>query len=125
MLSRAAMVRIAIDQYFATIDKDSIKETLGFFRPDASFTLYPSGRVFTGHKQIADMYAGVFARHERIDREILEVAADTETGTLCASFKAMAYPKDRPPMTMHNVNFWRFEGRQFAWVKVYSSDRAL
>jgi len=125
MLSRAEMIQIAIDQYFARITKDTIPETLEFFHPDATFTLYPSGRLFRGHDEIAAMYTEVFGRHERIEREVVDVAVDHEANIVSASFRATAYPRNGSKYIMHNVNFWQFEGRKFSGIKVYSSDAAL
>jgi ketosteroid isomerase-like protein len=124
--SSKEMRRIALDEYFGLIERGTIAETLErFFAPDASFTMFPSGRIFTGYDEIAGMYRSVFDRHPVIVREVLDVVADADSGILSASFRATVPREDSEPIVMHNVNFWQFAGEKFAWVKVFSSDSAL
>lgn len=124
-LSREDMRRIALDEYFGVVSAGTIDETLAFFCKDATFTLYPSGRIFEGYVGIAEMYHTVFARHRDIEREVLDCCFDERAGTMAASFKATVRSPREPDRQMYNVNFWRFRGDKFAEVKVFTSDSEL
>lgn len=124
-LTRADMIRIAIDEYFETVSASTIDTTLGFFCEDAVFQLYPSGRRFVGHSEIADMYHEVFARHGVIERQVVDICCDEEAGLLSATFRGDNQGAGDGPRIMHNINFWKFRGDKFAWVKVFTSDPNL
>lgn len=126
LLTAARMLQIALVDYFGSISADTIKATVEhFFTPQATFTLYPSGRLFTGHAEIERMYSDVFARHPVIEREVLDTVVDPQSGRMSASFRAYVPVNGGTPVIMHNVNFWQFEGEKFGEVKVFSSDAGL
>lgn len=125
-LTAGDMQRIALDEYFAVVSADTLPATLGFFHPDATFSLYPSGRVFRGHDAIMAMYGQVFARHRTIERTVTDISIDEDRQVMAASFIGRSRSlDDAGDVIMHNVNFWYFDGPRFRAVKVFTSDAKL
>lgn len=120
-LSAEELRTIALTDYFGLISEEIIDQTLAFFHEGATFTLFPSGRTFSGHTEIASMYRSVFESHGAIDREVVDVIIDEDAQRIAASF--IARPSDAP--TMYNVNIWQFRGSKFESVKVFTSNPAL
>ncbi|QLC26430.1 nuclear transport factor 2 family protein [Parasphingopyxis algicola] len=124
-VTRERMRALALDEYFAVIAPDRIDDVMSLFCADATFTLYPSGRTFTGHHQIRSMYEMVFSNNPGLTRRVLDYCCDEQAGMMTASFEAWSQAAGGSDHVMYNVNIWAFRGEKFSSVKVFTSNPEL
>lgn len=124
-ITRERMRALALDEYFGVIAPGHIEDVMHLFCADATFTLYPSGRIFTGHDEIRSMYEMVFSANPGLNRRVLDYCCDEEAGMMTASFEARSQKADGSDHVMYNVNIWTFRGEKFSSVKVFTSDPEL
>ena len=122
---RDQLIELTIHTYFDAVDERRMDDALDLFHDDATFTLYPSGTVHRGRKEIAGMYEGIFARHGHPERKTIDICCDPVAGLVTASFQAEFVREDGTSLFLNNVNIWRVEDMKFRWIKVYTSNPAF
>lgn len=118
-LSRDELVTLAVERYFANVDKKNLGAVLDCFNEDAVFTIQSHGVVHQGRDtQIREMFETLF-EYDTILHTDFESIADPTTQAISSRFRVVL-GKDGDHTTLTNVNHWyakrgRFE-RVFVWM---------
>jgi ketosteroid isomerase-like protein len=120
-LSRDALIDLAINRYFANVDRKDLAATLACFNQDALFTVQTSFTRHAGIAAIERMFVDFFASYETIVHKDFTTTVDDENGRIAASFEAVLTAADGSVTRLHNTNFWRIRDGRFQDVHVYMS----
>ncbi len=120
-LSRAALVELAIDRYFASVDAKDMAAVLDCFDDHALLTTQTAFVTHAGKPAIERMFADLFATWETLVHKDFTVTVDETNGRIAAAFEAVLTDADGAVTRLFNTNFWRVRGGRFQEVHVYMS----
>lgn len=120
-LSRAELVDLVVDKYFANVDKKEHQAVLDCFAPDSVLRIATAdvehtgldglGRMFTDFMSTPSIYHGDFTH-----------IVDVEAQTIASQFVAINTYDDGSRVEMRNCNFFAVENGLFTKVTIYMSD---
>ena len=120
-LDRQGLIDLAINQYFANVDKKDIDAVLDCFHDNAMMTVQTSFTTHVGKEKIKDMFTEFMEAFDVIVHRDFTITADENNGRITASFVAELTEADGNKTTLENTNFWRIREDRFQEVYIYMS----
>ena len=120
-LDRQGLIDLAINQYFANVDKQDLDAVLNCFHDNAMMTVQTSFTTHVGKEKIKDMFTDFMGAFDVIVHRDFTITADENNGRITASFVAELTDADGNKTTLENTNFWRIREDRFQEVYIYMS----
>lgn len=120
-LDRDGLIKLALHDYFASVDAKDMERTLACFHDTALFTVQTSFTRHIGKAEIRRMFEDFFAGYATIVHKDFTCTVDAANGRISASFEAVLTGHDGTITSLHNTNFWRVRDGKFQDVTVYMS----
>lgn len=120
-LSRAELIDLAINRYFANVDAKNLDAALACFHDEALFCVQTAFTRHSGKAEIARMFEDFFGSYETIIHKDFTCTVDEKNGRIAASFEAVLTGHDGNITRLFNTNFWRVRDGKFQEVYVYMS----
>lgn len=119
-LSRDALVDLAIERYFASVDRKDLPAVLDCFHDTASVCIQTAFTRHSGTAELARMYTDFFDSYDVIVHKDFTCTVDEAHGRIAACFEAVL-TKDGAVTQLFNTNFWRLRDGKFQDVHIYMS----
>lgn len=114
-------VDLAVNKYFANVDKKNLQAVLDCFNPDAVFTIQSHFSVHTGRDTgIRKMFEELF-QYKTILHTDFEHIVDVENKSISSRFRVELDPVSGPRVHLLNVNHWYVRNGKFQRVYVWMS----
>ncbi|MFT5134581.1 MAG: ketosteroid isomerase-like protein [Gammaproteobacteria bacterium] len=120
-LDREGLIDLAINQYFANVDKKDLNAVLDCFHDNAMMTVQTSFTVHDGKDNIKRMFTEFMSTFDVIVHRDFTCTVDEANGRITASFIADVTGKDGEITSLHNTNFWRIRDDKFQEIYIYMS----
>lgn len=120
-LTRAQLIELAEQQYFANVDKKNMAGVLACFHDDVAFTIQTDNLTHPGVAGVQKMFENLFANFDEIWHGDFELAADERAQTVCARFNVYLKDPQGNETRLRNCNFWYVEEGRFKRVFVFMS----
>jgi ketosteroid isomerase-like protein len=120
-LSRDGLVELALNKYFASVDRKDLEATLACFHETALFTVQTAWTTHEGHAGLTRMFTDFFSAYKTIIHRDFTCTIDEVNGRIAANFVAELVDHDGKTTLLYNTNFWRVRGDKFQEVYVYMS----
>lgn len=120
-LHRDELIDLALQRYFAAVDRKDLVGALACFHDEALFTVQTSFTRHAGLPAIERMFQDFFAAYATIVHRGFTCTVDAAHGRIAASFEAVLTGHDGTVTTLNNTNFWRVRDGRFQEVYVYMS----
>lgn len=120
-LNEQQLIELAINQYFANVDKKNLNAVLNCFHDNALLTVQTSFTLHAGKQNIERMFTDFFERYAVIIHRDFTYTVDAANGRITASFLAELTDRKGDTSCLHNTNFWRVRDDKFQEVYVYMS----
>ncbi|QPC99753.1 nuclear transport factor 2 family protein [Qipengyuania soli] len=120
-LSRAELIDLATQKYFANVDAKDMDATLACFHDEALFCVQTAFTRHSGKAEIRRMFEDFFAGYADIVHKDFTCTVDEANGRIAASFEAVLTGHDGEVTRLFNTNFWRIRDGKFQEVYVYMS----
>jgi ketosteroid isomerase-like protein len=120
-LNRKQLIKLALEDYFANVDKKDLAKSLACFHDEALFTVQTAFTTHSGKAEIKRMFETFFASYKKIVHKDFTCSVDEANGRITASFVAVLTGHDGSKVELYNTNFWRVRGDKFQEVYVYMS----
>jgi ketosteroid isomerase-like protein len=120
-LSRAELIDLAINRYFANVDAKNLDAALACFHDEALFCVQTAFTRHSGKVEIARMFEDFFSGYQTIIHKDFTCTVDEKNGRIAASFEAVLTGHDGSVTRLFNTNFWRVRDGRFQEVYVYMS----
>jgi len=120
-LNREGLVDLAINKYFANVDKKDLDAVLDCFHDNAMLTVQTSFTLHVGKENIKRMFAEFLNSFEKIVHKDFTCTVDELNGRITASFVAELIDAEGNVTVLNNTNFWRIRDDKFQEVYVYMS----
>ena len=120
-LSREALIKLAIEDYFARVDAKEMDAVLACFHDEALFTVQTSFTRHAGKAEIRRMFEDFFGAYATIVHQGFTCTVDAANGRIAASFEAVLTDAAGQVTRLFNTNFWRVRDGRFQEVYVYFS----
>lgn len=121
-LSRAQLIDLALQRYFANVDRKDMAAVLDCFHEEALFCVQTAYTRHSGKNEIRRMFEDFFAAWADIVHKDFVCTVDEKNGRITASFEAVLTGHDGREVSFFNTNFWRIREGKFQEVYVYFSD---
>ena len=119
--SRAQLVDLAIQRYFANVDAKDMEAVLDCFHDEALFCVQTAFTRHAGKAELRRMFEDFFDAWAQIAHKDFTCTVDEKNGRISASFEAVLTGHDDRKVTFFNTNFWRIREGRFQEVYVYFS----
>jgi ketosteroid isomerase-like protein len=120
-LSRAELIELATQTYFANVDAKNMDATLSCFHDEALFCIQTAFTRHAGKAELRRMFEDFFAGYAKIVHKDFTCTVDEKNGRIAASFEAVLTGHDGGVTQLFNTNFWRVRDGKFQEVYVYMS----
>lgn len=120
-LSRAELIDLATQKYFASVDRKDMEATLACFHDEALFCVQTAFTRHSGKAEIRRMFEDFFGAYETIVHKDFTCTVDEANGRIVACFEAVLTSADGSVTRLNNTNFWRIRDGRFQEVYVYMS----
>ena len=120
-LSRAGLIDLATQQYFASVDAKNLDATLACFYDEALFCVQTAFVRHSGKAELRRMFDDFFGAWQTIVHQGFTCTVDEAHGRIAASFEAVLTAADGSVTRLNNTNFWRVREGRFQEVYVYMS----
>ncbi len=120
-LDRDALVDLAINRYFGSVDKKDLEATLDCFNDGALLCTQTSFARHAGKEQIRRMFVDLFKEWKTLEHKDFVCTVDELNGRITASFIAQLADAKGNVTVLRNTNFWRVRDKKFQEVYVYMS----
>lgn len=120
-LSRAELIDLATQKYFANVDAKNLTAALDCFHDEALFCVQTAFTRHSGKAEIARMFEDFFAGYAKIVHKDFTCTVDEKNGRIAACFEAVLTGHDGSITRLFNTNFWRVRDGKFQEVYVYMS----
>ena len=120
-LDRDGLIDLAINKYFANVDKKNLDAVLDCFHDNAMMTTQTAFATHAGKDNIKRMFVDFMAAFETIIHRDFEITVDEDNGRIVASFVAEVIDADGNKTLLENTNFWRIRGDKFQEIYIYMS----
>ena len=119
--SRAELIDLATQQYFASVDAKNIDATLACFHDEALFCVQTAFTRHSGKAELRRMFEDFFGAWQTIVHRDFTCTVDEANGRIVASFEAVLTGHDGTVTRLNNTNFWRVREGRFQEIYVYMS----
>lgn len=120
-LDRQGLIDLAINQYFANVDKKDLDAVLDCFHDNAMMTVQTSFTTHDGMEQIRSMFSEFMGAFDVIVHRDFELTVDEDNGRIVGSFVAELTDADGNKTYLENTNFWRIRDNKFQEIYIYMS----
>lgn len=120
-LDRQGLIDLAINQYFANVDKKDLDAVLDCFHDNAMMTVQTSFTTHDGMEQIRSMFSEFMGAFDVIVHRDFELTVDEGNGRIVGSFVAELTDADGNKTYLENTNFWRIRDNKFQEIYIYMS----
>ncbi len=120
-LDRQGLIDLAINQYFANVDKKDLDSVLDCFHDNAMITVQTSFTTHDGKEQIRSMFTEFMGAFDVIVHRDFELTVDEGNGRIVGSFVAELTDADGNKTYLENTNFWRIRDNKFQEIYIYMS----
>jgi len=120
-LNREQLVELAIQRYFASVDRKNLDAVLDCFHENAMLTVQTAYATHVGHAGLRRMFTDFFAAFATIIHRDFTCTVDEKNGRIAACFVAELVDHKGGRTLLENTNFWRIRGDRFQEVYVYMS----
>lgn len=120
-LNRAGLIELAIDKYFANVDRKNLDGVLDCFHDNAMLTVQTAFTIHEGKENIKRMFVDFMNSYEFIIHRDFTCTVDAANGRIAASFVAELTDEKGAKTFLSNTNFWRIRNDRFQEVYVYMS----
>ena len=120
-LTRAELIDLATQKYFASVDRKDLEATLACFHDEALFCVQTAFTRHSGKAELKRMFEDFFATWQTIVHNDFVCTVDEAHGRITASFEAVLTAPDGSVTRLNNTNFWRIRDGKFQEVYVYMS----
>jgi len=120
-LNRNGLIDLAINKYFANVDKKELGAVLECFHDNAIITIQTAFASHVGIENIKRMFIDFMGAYDTIVHRDFTCTVDEANGRITASFIAELTTADGNKTVLENTNFWRVRGDKFQEVYIYMS----
>lgn len=120
-LNRNGLIDLAINKYFANVDKKDLDAVLECFHDNAMITIQTAFASHVGVENIKRMFIDFMGAYDTIVHRDFTCTVDEANGRITASFIAELTTEDGNKTVLENTNFWRVRGDKFQEVYIYMS----
>lgn len=120
-LNRNRLIDLAINKYFANVDKKELGAVLECFHDNAIITIQTAFASHVGIENIKRMFIDFMGAYDTIVHRDFTCTVDEANGRITASFIAELTTADGNKTVLENTNFWRVRGDKFQEVYIYMS----
>ncbi len=120
-LDREGLIELAINKYFASVDRKDLDAVLDCFHDNAMITTQTSFTTHAGKASIERMFKDFMSAFDVIIHRDFTCTVDEDNGRICASFVAELTDSEGGKTYLENTNFWRIRDNKFQEVYVYMS----
>lgn len=120
-MTRQELIDLAINAYFANVDKKAMEAVLATCHDDCVVTVQPGPTVHSGVDAIRKMFETLFSSYDKVWHGDFEVTADEENQSVSARFNVHLEDAAGNVTRLSNCNFWYVEGGKFRRYFVYMS----
>lgn len=120
-LTRAELIGLATQRYFASVDRKDIEATLACFHDEALFCVQTAFTRHSGKAELRRMFEDFFGAYKAIVHKDFVCTVDEANGRIAACFEAVLTGHDGGVTRLANTNFWRIRDGRFQEVYVYMS----
>ena len=120
-LTRAELIDLATQKYFASVDRKDIEATLACFHDEALFCVQTAFTRHSGKAELRRMFEDFFGAWQAIVHRDFTSTVDEANGRIAACFEAVLTGHDGSVTRLNNTNFWRVRDGRFQEVTVYMS----
>ena len=120
-LDREGLIDLAINKYFASVDKKDLDAVMDCFHDNAMMTTQTSFTTHAGKDNIRRMFADFMSAFDVIIHREFTCTVDADNGRIVASFVAELTDEKGDKTYLENTNFWRIRGNRFQEIYVYMS----
>ena len=120
-LTRAELIDLATQRYFASVDAKDIEATLACFHDEALFCVQTAFARHSGKAELRRMFEDFFGAWQTIVHRDFTCTVDEANGRIVACFEAVLTAHNGSVTRLANTNFWRIRDGKFQEVTVYMS----
>ena len=120
-LDRAGLIDLAINRYFASVDRKELDAVLDCFHDNAMITIQTAFTVHAGKQAIGRMFTDFMNAYDTIVHRDFTCTVDEVNGRIAAVFCAELSEANGTRTLLENTNFWRVRGDRFQEVYIYMS----
>ncbi len=120
-LDRQGLIDLAVNKYFASVDKKDLDAVLDCFHDNAMMTVQTSFTVHAGKENIKAMFSDFMSAFDVIVHRDFTCTVDENNGRITASFVAELTDENGEKTYLENTNFWRIREDKFQEVYIYMS----
>jgi len=120
-LDREGLVDLALNKYFASVDRKDLDAVLDCFHDNAMMTVQTSFTTHAGKDSIKRMFTEFMSAFDVIVHRDFTCTVDEDNGRITASFVAELTDADGNKTYLENTNFWRIRGDKFQEIYIYMS----
>jgi len=122
VLTRAQLIDLVQNRYFAAIDDKRLEDTLTCLAPDCVWNIYPAGTRLVGRdSQIRAAFEAAFERYPEMWHGNFECIVDVEAQRLCAVFDVRLVDREGRESKLSNAKIFRVEDSRFTHLDLYFS----
>ena len=120
-LDREGLIELAINKYFASVDRKDLDAVLDCFHDNAMITTQTSFTTHAGKENIKRMFIDFMSAFDVIVHRDFNCTVDEDNGRISASFVAELTDSKGGKTYLENTNFWRIRDNKFQEIYVYMS----
>ena len=120
-LDRKGLIDLAINKYFANVDKKDLDAVLDCFHDNAMMTTQTAFATHAGKDNIKRMFKDFMSSFDVIVHRDFEITVDENNGRIVASFVAELTDAEGNKTYLENTNFWRIRDDKFQEIYIYMS----
>lgn len=120
-LDRDGLIDLAINRYFASVDRKELDAVLDCFHDNAMITIQTAFTTHAGKQNIKRMFTDFMNAYETIVHRDFTCTVDEANGRVAAVFLAELTDADGAVTLLENTNFWRVRDSRFQEVYIYMS----
>lgn len=120
-LDSDGLIDLALNKYFANVDKKNLDAVLNCFHDNAMMTVQTAFAQHVGKQNIKRMFTDFMGAYDAIVHRDFTCTVDAANGRIAASFIAELTQADGKRTFLENTNFWRVRDDKFQEVYIYMS----
>ena len=120
-LERDGLVDLALQKYFANVDRKDLDAVLDCFHDNAMITVQTAFTVHAGKENIRRMFVDFMGAWETIIHRDFTCTVDETNGRITACFTAELTHSECNTTLLYNTNFLRIREDKFQEVYIYMS----
>ena len=120
-LNREQLIELALERYFANVDRKNLDAVLDCFHDNAMITVQTAFAVHPGKDNIRRMFTDFMGAWDTIIHRDFTCTVDEGNGRIAACFTAELVDHEGNTTLLQNTNFWRVRDDRFQEVYIYMS----